>query len=77
MMVYKIEFYAYLPKISIYIFFFILISGRIRIRIFFQLSQIRIRGKKCRILIPGKDEEKIRYSTMKYELKKMFRFFSS
>ena len=35
-----------------YIFFLHSISGRIRIRIFFQLSRIRIRGKKCRILIP-------------------------
>ena len=40
-----------------YIFFFISISGRIRSRIririlFFQLSRIRIRGIKCRILIP-------------------------
>ena len=40
-------------------FFLISISGRIRsrirtrIRIFFQLSRIRIRGKKFRILIPG------------------------
>ena len=32
MMVYNIEFYAYLPKIFIYFFFFISISGRIRIR---------------------------------------------
>ena len=30
MMVYKIEFYAYLPEMKIY-FFFILIQGRIRI----------------------------------------------
>ena len=35
MMVYDIEFYAYLPKKRIY-FFFISIKGRIRIRIFFQ-----------------------------------------
>ena len=50
MMRYNIEFYPYLPKIY-YIFFFISISGRIRI--FFQLRKIRIRGKKFRILIPG------------------------
>ena len=39
------------------IFIFISISGRIRSQIriqnFFQVSRIPIRGKKCRILIPG------------------------
>ena len=35
------------------IFFFILISGR-GSGISFQLSRVRIRGKKCRILIPAK-----------------------
>ena len=35
MMGYNIEFYPYLPKKYIYIFFFISISGRIRIRSIF------------------------------------------
>ena len=52
MMVYNIEFYAYIPEICTY-FFFISIKGRIRIRIFFTagsgfvffFSRIRIHGK--------------------------------
>ena len=40
-----------------YIFFLISISGRIRI--FFQLSRIRIRGQKFRILIPALNRLKL------------------
>ena len=55
MMVYNIEFYAYLPKILIYFFssFRFQVGSGVGSGIFFQLSRIRIRGKKCRILIPA------------------------
>ena len=49
MMVYKIEFYAYLPKIKIY--FFLHFDLRSDPDPWNLLS--RIREKKCRILIPG------------------------
>ena len=48
-MVYNIGFYAYLKKYKYISFRFQVGSGS---GIFFQLSRIRIRGKKCRILIP-------------------------
>ena len=43
MMVYKIEFHAFLPKISIYFFKFRIKVGS---GFFLQLSRIRIKGKK-------------------------------
>ena len=68
MMGYNIEFYPYLPKILKYFFLHFDFRSDPDPEFFFELSRIRIRGKKIRILIPACSIHVVVVSCMKRAL---------